>query len=153
MTVVTNGCFDLLHAGHVDFLKRARALGTRLIVLVNSDASIRRIKREPIIPEEQRVTMLLALKCVDEVIVFDTDTPERWIAAICPDILVKGGDWTRDQIAGADFVETHGGRVVILPRDPSAPSTTAIIARCASLAWPADGIVNQRSSATIGGAS
>lgn len=127
--VFTNGCFDLLHAGHVDFLERAAALGETLTVLLNSDASIRRIKREPIVPEGQRVAMLAALRCVDHVILFDDDTPEALIRELRPNVLVKGGDWTRDQIAGADFIESYGGRVLILPRDPEAPSTSALIAK------------------------
>lgn len=115
--VVTNGCFDLLHAGHVAYLQQAKALGDRLIVLVNSDASVRRLKgaARPLNPVESRMVVLAALECVDWVAVFDADTPRDWIAAIGPDLLVKGGDYQRiEDIAGYEQVLAQGGEVRIL---------------------------------------
>lgn len=117
MIVFTNGCFDLLHPGHVDLLNRARALGDRLIVGINSDRSVERIKGpgRPIQTENDRRAVLLGLRAVDEVVIFDEQTPEELIRRIAPDILVKGGDWKPDEIIGADFVHAKGGRVVSLP--------------------------------------
>jgi D-sedoheptulose 7-phosphate isomerase len=117
MIVFTNGCFDILHRGHVDLLQRARALGTKLIVGINSDNSVRRIKGagRPVQNEEDRKAVLLGLKSVDEVVIFDELTPENLIQTVRPDILVKGGDWKVEEIIGADFVEASGGRVVSLP--------------------------------------
>jgi D-beta-D-heptose 7-phosphate kinase/D-beta-D-heptose 1-phosphate adenosyltransferase len=115
--VLTNGCFDILHAGHVYYLQQARALGDRLIVLVNSDASVRRIKGvgRPVNPLEQRMTLLAALECVDWVTPFDADTPREAICRILPDILVKGGDYARiSDIAGGDCVLANGGEVRLL---------------------------------------
>lgn len=113
MIVFTNGCFDLLHPGHVDLLDRARALGSRLIVGINSDESIRRIKgpSRPLQNQEARKAVLLGLRSVDEVIIFDDATPEDVIRQLRPDILVKGGDWKREEIIGADLVESYGGTV------------------------------------------
>ncbi|MCA1590857.1 MAG: adenylyltransferase/cytidyltransferase family protein, partial [Acidobacteria bacterium] len=117
MVVFTNGCFDIVHPGHVDLLKRARALGTRLIVGINSDESVRKIKGpdRPFMLEADRAAVLAALSSVDEVRIFSDPTPEKLIHDIKPDILVKGGDWPVDQIVGADFVINNGGRVVSLP--------------------------------------
>lgn len=117
MIVFTNGCFDILHAGHVDLLKRARALGSRLIVGINSDASVRSIKGpdRPVQNQEARKAVLLGLESVDEVVIFDDLTPEKLIHEIKPDILVKGGDWKPDEIIGADFVTANGGHVYSLP--------------------------------------
>ncbi len=111
--VFTNGCFDILHAGHVDYLEKAKALGDFLVVGLNSDSSIKRIKGEcrPINPQEYRKRVLEALKPVDLVIIFDEDTPERLIKEIKPDVLVKGGDWKIENIVGADFVMSYGGIV------------------------------------------
>src|SRR5215207_244736 len=105
-TVFTNGCFDLLHPGHVDLLRRARALGTRLIVAINSDDSVRKIKGDgrPFVTQNDRAELLSALRFVDDVVVFDEATPERLIREIKPDVLVKGGDWKTSEIVGADFV-------------------------------------------------
>lgn len=116
-TVFTNGCFDILHAGHVDLLTRARAHGTRLIVGINSDQSVRRIKGapKPFVSETERAAVLLGLKAVDEVRIFDEATPQRLIEEIKPDVLIKGGDWQIDQIIGADFVTKNGGAVYSLP--------------------------------------
>lgn len=117
IVVFTNGCFDIVHAGHVDLLARAKALGTRLIVGINSDSSARAIKGEdrPFMNETERATVLENLKSVDEVIVFDERTPENLIRKIKPDVLVKGGDWSVAEIVGADFVLANGGRVLSLP--------------------------------------
>ena len=115
--VFTNGCFDLLHPGHIDLLERARSLGTRLVVGINSDRSVRLIKgsNRPFQNQDERRMVLLGLKAVDEVIVFDETTPENLIKKIRPDVLVKGGDWPVEQIIGADFVLENGGRVHSLP--------------------------------------
>ena len=115
--VFTNGCFDLLHPGHVDLLKRAKALGTRLVVGINSDESVRRIKGagRPFLNQTERAALLSALESVDEVIVFDELTPENVIREVDPDVLVKGGDWKPDEIIGSDFVLAKGGQVHSLP--------------------------------------
>ena len=117
IVVFTNGCFDILHAGHVDLLQRARALGTKLIVGINSDESVRRIKgtERPFIGQEERAAVLRGLRAVDEVQIFDEPTPARLIEEISPDILVKGGDWQINEIVGADFVQKKGGKVFSLP--------------------------------------
>lgn len=131
MTLVfTNGCFDLIHPGHVDLLERARALGDCLVVGLNSDASVRAIKGpgRPFVPQEDRAAMLRALRCVDEVIIFNEPTPARLIEELQPDVLVKGGDWPVDQIVGADIVLRKGGKVLSLPLRPGY-STTALIER------------------------
>jgi len=114
--VMTNGCFDLLHAGHIQYLAEARALGDRLIIAVNDDDSVRRLKgcERPINSLEQRMAVLSALHDVDWVIPFSEDTPADLIAQILPNILVKGGDYRSDEVAGKDSVESHGGKVVIL---------------------------------------
>ena len=116
VVVMTNGCFDLLHVGHVRYLEAARKLGDVLIVAVNDDASVRRLKGEarPLNPVADRMRMLAALKCVDWVVPFPEDTPERLIAQVLPDILVKGGDYKPEQIAGSDSVTKHGGQVLVL---------------------------------------
>lgn len=127
-TVFTNGCFDLLHAGHVDLLNRAAAFGTKLIVGINSDASVRKIKgaTRPLIAEQDRAAVLLGLKAVDEVRIFDEPTPQHLIEEIKPDVLVKGGDWQVSEIVGADFVLARGGAVYSLPLK-NGFSTTAIV--------------------------
>lgn len=116
VVVMTNGCFDLLHVGHARYLEAARKLGDVLIVAVNDDASVRRLKGEarPLNPVADRMRMLAALKCVDWVAPFSEDTPERLIGQVLPDILVKGGDYRPEQIAGFDAVTEHGGQVVVL---------------------------------------
>ncbi len=115
--VMTNGCFDILHKGHVSYLKRARALGDRLIVAVNTDNSVSKLKgpTRPIVPLEARMELLAALDCVDFVVPFDEDTPQRLIAKILPDVLVKGGDYKIEQIAGHVEVLANGGQVLVLP--------------------------------------
>lgn len=127
-TVFTNGVFDLLHRGHVEYLFAARRLGDRLIVGVNTDASVRRLKgpTRPINREVDRAIVLAGLACVDAVTLFDEDTPRELIAALLPDILVKGGDYTADRVVGKDEVEANGGRVVILPL-VAGRSTTGIV--------------------------
>ena len=117
MLVFTNGCFDILHAGHVDLLNRAKALGTRLVVGINSDESVRRIKgpERPVQDQNSRAAILLSLSSVDAVEIFDEPTPDRLIREVKPDILVKGGDWRPDEIIGSDFVTSYGGHVVSLP--------------------------------------
>jgi rfaE bifunctional protein nucleotidyltransferase chain/domain len=126
--VFTNGVFDLLHPGHVRYLQRARALGDALIVGVNSDRSARANKgpSRPVNPEDERAEVVAALACVDAVVVFDADTPLELIAALQPDVLVKGADWAADAIVGRDVVESRGGKVVRVPVERG-HATTAII--------------------------
>jgi rfaE bifunctional protein nucleotidyltransferase chain/domain len=111
--VFTNGCFDLIHSGHIDYLTKAKKLGDVLIVGINSDSSVRRIKGEkrPIIPENERCIILSNLKPVDFVTLFDEDTPEELIEELKPDVLVKGSDWKINEIVGRDAVEKSGGSV------------------------------------------
>ena len=127
--VFTNGCFDILHAGHIDLLRRARALGAALVVAINSDASVRRMKgpNRPIIPELERGELLAGLEMVDFVCTFDEDTPLEAIMKIHPDVLVKGADWTAN-IVGQPEVEGWGGKVVALPL-VEGQSTTGIVER------------------------
>jgi D-beta-D-heptose 7-phosphate kinase/D-beta-D-heptose 1-phosphate adenosyltransferase len=129
----TNGVFDLLHPGHVRYLREARTLGDVLVVGVNGDVSVRRNKgsARPINPERERAELLAALSCVDAVVVFDEDTPAEIIRAVQPDVLVKGADWPADQIVGRDTVEARGGRVVRVPLE-AGYSTSAIIERIKS---------------------
>ncbi len=112
--VFTNGCFDLLHPGHIESLETARALGDVLIVGINSDESVRTLKGpgRPVIPAEERAEILASLECVDAVFIFEELTPQRVIAALLPDVLVKGGDWPGNQIVGREEVEAAGGKVV-----------------------------------------
>jgi D-beta-D-heptose 7-phosphate kinase / D-beta-D-heptose 1-phosphate adenosyltransferase len=126
--VMTNGCFDLLHDGHVAYLEQARRLGDRLIVAVNDDASVRRLKGDgrPVNSLARRMAVLAGLASVDWVVPFSEDTPERLICAVCPDVLVKGGDYRPEEIAGADCVHAAGGRVEVLPYVQGA-STSGII--------------------------
>ncbi len=111
--VFTNGCFDLIHAGHVDYLSKSKAMGDLLIVGLNSDDSVRRLKGKmrPILKEKERAFILSNLKPVDYVIFFDEDTPQKLIEELLPDILVKGSDWASDEIVGADEVIENGGEV------------------------------------------
>lgn len=128
--VFTNGVFDLLHPGHVRYLRDARNLGELLLVGINSDDSVRRIKgpHRPVNPEHERAEVLLGLTSVDGVLVFDEDSPHAIITAIQPDILVKGSDWGPDDIIGRDVVEARGGRVVRMPLAPG-HSTSDLIRR------------------------
>ncbi len=111
--VFTNGCFDIVHAGHASYLRKAKELGDILVVGINSDSSIRRIKgnKRPIIDQDMRAYLVDSLKPVDYVVIFDEDTPLNLIKAIRPDVLVKGEDWSLKDIVGADFVLSYGGRV------------------------------------------
>ncbi|MEI6577121.1 MAG: D-glycero-beta-D-manno-heptose 1-phosphate adenylyltransferase [Bacteroidota bacterium] len=115
--VFTNGCFDILHPGHVDYLSRARDLGDLLIIGLNSDASVQRLKgpSRPILDENSRALILASLSFVDAVVLFDEDTPLELISKVQPDILVKGGDYVVSQVVGSDLVFAKGGQVIILP--------------------------------------
>lgn len=127
--VFTNGCFDLMHVGHVRYLEAARALGDLLVVGVNSDASVRALQKgpdRPIVPQDQRAEVLAALACVDYVVQFGEPDPGRLIAELQPDVLVKGGDWAPEQIVGRETVEARGGTVRTIPLVPGA-STTSLI--------------------------
>lgn len=128
--VFTNGCFDLLHRGHTRLLQQARELGDLLIVGLNSDASVRRVKgpSRPVLPEEERAEVLSALASVDYVVFFDDPDPGSTIAALQPDVLAKGADWAKDQIVGRETVEGRGGRVVTIPLVEGS-STSGIIDR------------------------
>ncbi len=131
--VFTNGCFDVLHRGHVELLTRARALGDRLVVGLNSDASVRALKGpdRPFVSQEDRAAVLRGLRSVDGLVLFDELTPIRLIAELHPDVLVKGGDWPADGIVGAELVRRYGGRVVSLPL-LEGYGTTALAARIAA---------------------
>lgn len=128
--VFTNGCFDILHVGHVRYLNRARALGDLLVVALNSDRSVRKIKGSPrpVVPEMERAEVLAALESVDFVFLFDDPTPQRIIDALVPDFLVKGSDWEISRVIGRDAVERSGGSVLTVPMVDGA-STTDIIRR------------------------
>ncbi len=117
MIVFTNGCFDLLHVGHVRYLEQAKSLGDILVVGINSDRSVRSLKgpNRPILPEEERAEILSGLGCIDYVTVFDEADPFVLISLLKPHILVKGGDWTRETTVGREVVEQGGGKVIILP--------------------------------------
>ena len=131
--VFTNGVFDLVHPGHIRYLQSARHLGDVLVVGVNSDRSVRAIKGpgRPINPEQERVEILCALRCVDAAVVFDEDTPLALITQLQPDVLVKGADWAADEIVGRDVVEARGGRVVRMPIEAGF-STTHLIGRASA---------------------
>jgi rfaE bifunctional protein nucleotidyltransferase chain/domain len=131
--VFTNGCFDLLHVGHVRYLQNAKALGHKLVVAINSDASVARLKgpKRPVQSEKDRAEILAALACVDYTFIFTEDTPLQVIHKITPDILVKGGDWQVKDIVGSDFVLSKGGKVFSLPF-VEGRSTTNIISKANS---------------------
>jgi len=123
MVVFTNGCFDVLHRGHIDYLEKSKKLGTKLVIGLNSDASVRRLKiGRPINTQEDRKFVLLSLRCVDEVIIFDDDTPYNLIQSLEPDILTKGGDYKVSEVVGSDIVP----QTVIIPLLPGY-STTNIL--------------------------
>lgn len=134
--VFTNGCYDLLHPGHVRLLEQARNLGDVLILALNSDASVRRMKgpTRPIISEDDRAAMALALSAVDAVTLFDEDTPRELIAEVLPDVLIKGADWSHF-VAGREEVEAAGGRVLTVSLEPGY-STTNIVETISSLPAP-----------------
>jgi rfaE bifunctional protein nucleotidyltransferase chain/domain len=126
--VFTNGCFDVLHVGHIHILRESSGLGDYLIVGLNSDASVKRIKGDsrPINNQEDRAEILRSLKFVDEVIIFDEDTPENLIKNLNPQILTKGGDYEKNSIVGADYVQSIGGEVRIIPSLPNKSSSSII---------------------------
>jgi len=128
--VFTNGCFDLLHVGHVRYLAAARNAGDLLVVAVNDDASVRRLKgpERPLVAAAARAEVLAALAAVDYVTIFGEDTPAEVIDALVPDVLVKGADWAPDQVVGREVVEAHGGRVLLIPVVEGF-STTALVDR------------------------
>ena len=130
LVVFTNGCFDLVHRGHIHLLRQAKMLGDILIVGLNSDVSVKAIKgpQRPIMPEDDRIELIAALEMVDYVVAYNEPDPYHVIAAIQPNVLVKGGDWSADKIVGADLVEQNGGRVAVIPYLPGF-STTQIIER------------------------
>jgi D-beta-D-heptose 7-phosphate kinase/D-beta-D-heptose 1-phosphate adenosyltransferase len=132
--VFTNGCFDLLHPGHVRYLAESRALGDALVVALNSDRSVRALKGagRPVLSENERAEVMAALAAVDYVIIFDEETPRELIADLLPDVLVKGGDWRVEQIIGREEVEGAGGKVLSLPYVEGS-STTDIIERILKL--------------------
>jgi len=134
--VFTNGCFDILHIGHVRYLEEAKELGDILVLALNSDASVRSIKGplRPVVPQDERAYIMASLEVVDYVTIFDEETPLTLIEDIAPDILVKGGDWTPDTVVGRETVAQQGGRVVIIPQisessTGTAASTTGVIDR------------------------
>lgn len=129
--VFTNGCFDLLHAGHVDLLNRARSLGDLLVLGLNSDEGVRAQNKgpeRPIVPQAQRAAVVAGLQAVDAVVFFSEPTPAKLIEAMAPDVLVKGGDWPEEKIVGAALVRSKGGQVFSLPLVPGL-STTALVER------------------------
>jgi D-beta-D-heptose 7-phosphate kinase/D-beta-D-heptose 1-phosphate adenosyltransferase len=128
--VFTNGCFDLLHLGHVSLLREAAQHGDVLVLAINSDASVRRLKGEgrPLVPEVDRAALLSALDCVDAVVIFDEETPLETIEAIRPDVLVKGQDYLPHEVVGRELVESYGGRLELVPLLPE-HSTSALVDR------------------------
>ena len=126
--VLTNGCFDLIHLGHVRYLQKARSLGDRLIVALNDDESVRNLKGKgrPLVPAMERAEVIGALGCVDWVTFFEENTPAELIKALQPDVLVKGGDWTIDQIVGRNEVEAAGGTVLSIPFEKGYSTTDVI---------------------------
>src|SRR5690606_2949642 len=134
--VFTNGCFDILHAGHVQYLEQARALGDRLVVAVNTDASVRRLKgpERPFNPVEHRMLVLAGLQAVDWVVPFEEDTPIPLLEAIRPDVLAKGGDYSVEQVVGGDVVRAYGGEVAVLSVVENC-STTDIVRLIRERGW------------------
>jgi len=128
--IFTNGCFDIIHAGHTHYLAAAKALGDVLIVGLNSDASVRSIKGEkrPLVPEDERAEVVAALGCVDFVVIFEEPDPQALVDLLRPDVLVKGGDWREEDVVGRESVASWGGKVVIIPHKKGL-STTNIVER------------------------
>jgi len=126
--IFTNGCFDLLHLGHIRYLKEARRLGDSLIVGLNSDNSVRSLKgkNRPLVKEKDRAEILSALEAVDYIVIFDELTPKNLIDKIIPDVLAKGGDWKKEEVVGRDTVEAHGGEVIIIPEVKGYSTSTLI---------------------------
>ena len=137
--VFTNGCFDILHAGHVTYLAKARTFGDLLVLGLNSDISVKSIKGEkrPVVNEDQRACVVAALACVDHVVLFDAKDPGELIRSVVPHVLVKGADWPEDQIVGADFVKANQGRVERIAFEQDI-STTRIIKRIGELFYNGD---------------
>ncbi|OGV68010.1 MAG: hypothetical protein A2498_04545 [Lentisphaerae bacterium RIFOXYC12_FULL_60_16] len=137
--VFTNGCFDILHTGHVDYLAFARNQGDALVVGLNSDASVRRLKGapRPLVTQDDRARMLAALEAVDYVVLFDEDDPHRLIKTLAPDVLVKGQDYAPDQVVGHELVEATGGRVVLAPLAVGRSTTNLVNRIIASYTGPA----------------
>jgi D-beta-D-heptose 7-phosphate kinase/D-beta-D-heptose 1-phosphate adenosyltransferase len=127
--VFTNGCFDILHRGHVEYLKKAKSFGDLLIVGLNSDSSVEKLKGKgrPIVPQEDRAEILISLCMVDYVCIFEEETPQKLIGALIPDVLVKGGDYKKEQIVGKEVVESHGGKVLTV-KEIKGKSTKSMIA-------------------------
>ena len=138
--VFTNGCFDLLHPGHIRCLEQARSLGDLLVVAINSDSSVGALKSpgRPVFPQQERAEIVAALASVDYVTIFDAPTPRDLITRLLPDVLVKGGDWGPDEIVGREEVESAGGRVVSVPIEPGF-STSAILDRMRRAGLPPSG--------------
>lgn len=138
-TVFTNGCFDLLHRGHVDYLMRCKRLGDTLIVGMNTDASVGRLKggTRPVTSEQDRAYVLASLECVDYVVLFEEDDPQQLIQTLQPDVLVKGGDWPPEMIVGREVVRARGGAVYSLPL-LQGYSSSGLIQRISSLFEPGD---------------
>lgn len=132
--IFTNGCFDIIHAGHTHYLAKAKALGDLLVVALNSDASVREIKGEkrPLVPEDERAEVIAALGCVDFVVIFDEPDPQALVDLLRPDVLVKGGDWREEDVIGRESVASWGGKVVIIPHKKGL-STTNIVERIKSV--------------------
>ncbi len=128
--IFTNGCFDIIHAGHTHYLAKAKALGDVLVVAVNSDASVRGIKGEkrPLVPEDERAEVIAALGCVDFVVIFEEPDPQALVDLLRPDVLVKGGDWREEDVIGRESVASWGGKVIIIPHKKGL-STTNIVER------------------------
>jgi rfaE bifunctional protein nucleotidyltransferase chain/domain len=141
---MTNGCYDVLHPGHVRLLEQARSLGDILILALNADSSVKRLKgpSRPIFNQDQRVQLALLLEAVDAVVLFDEDTPRELIAAILPDVLVKGADWSHF-VAGREEVEAAGGRVLNVPLEPGF-STTNILDKILTGAVPTESAVSEQ---------
>ena len=137
--VFTNGCFDILHAGHVTYLAKARTFGDLLVLGLNSDVSVKSIKgdKRPVVNEDQRACVVAALACVDHVVLFDAKDPGELIRSVVPHVLVKGADWPEDQIVGADFVKANQGRVERIAFEQDI-STTRIIKRIGELFYNGD---------------
>lgn len=128
--VLTNGCFDILHRGHVHLLRQAKQLGDILIVALNSDPSVKAIKgpSRPVLPQEERIELIAAMEMVDYVVLFDEPDPSKVISQLRPDVLAKGGDWSKEKIIGSDIVEHDGGTIAVIPYLKGF-STTEIIER------------------------
>jgi len=128
--VFTNGCFDLLHLGHIRYLREAKRLGDILVIGLNSDHSVRSLKgkNRPLVREKDRAEILSALEVVDYIVIFNESTPKNLIDSIIPDVLIKGGDWKKEEVVGKDTVEAHGGEVVIIP-EVKGYSTSALISK------------------------